>query len=172
MTNGFAVTPQQQKTLFDNVKPQLALPLFTADLKHQANGSYEFGAIDASKYSGTLAYVPVDSSSFYWGVQITGYSAGGDGTGLTPTTLTSIVDTGTTEILLPKSLVKEYWNKVPSADYNHMLEAYVFDCTEQLPSFYVGFPGYTANVNADLINQGPADNEGKSKMNHDFCERT
>ena len=30
------VTPQKQKTFMDNVKPMLASPLFTADLKHHA----------------------------------------------------------------------------------------------------------------------------------------
>lgn len=39
------VTPDQQTTFFDTVKSTLAAPVFTATLKHQAPGSYDFGYI-------------------------------------------------------------------------------------------------------------------------------
>ena len=41
-------------------------PVFTAALKRGEPGSYEFGTIDKAKFSGSLNYVPVDSSKGWW----------------------------------------------------------------------------------------------------------
>jgi len=59
------VRPQQQKTFFDNVMPDLAQPLFTADLDDNG-GTYEFGTIDTSKFSGDLAWEPINAASGFW----------------------------------------------------------------------------------------------------------
>ena len=70
------VQPRRQATFFDNVKPQLAAPVFAATLKHAAPGSYDFGYVDKSKYKGSLTYVPVDSSRGYWGFTSDSYVVG------------------------------------------------------------------------------------------------
>lgn len=57
--------PTRQKTFFDNVMPNLDQPLFTADLG-ESTGTYEFGAIDGSKFKGELSYVDVDAASGFW----------------------------------------------------------------------------------------------------------
>jgi hypothetical protein len=36
----------------------LTEPVFTADLKAGAAGSYDFGFVDPDKYNGDIAYVP------------------------------------------------------------------------------------------------------------------
>lgn len=82
------VTPTQQKTFFDNAKAQLASPVFSADLQHDAAGTYTFGAIDSSKFTGTMYYANLynttESLSGYWTFQSTGYTVG-DGTTTTST---------------------------------------------------------------------------------------
>jgi hypothetical protein len=60
------VKPQQQTTFFDTVMPQLAKPVFSVDLKNDNTGTFEFGAIDQSRFTGQLTDVPVDSSSGFW----------------------------------------------------------------------------------------------------------
>jgi hypothetical protein len=62
------VKPQQQTTFFDTVMPQLAMPVFSVDLRNDNTGTYTFGAIDNSKYTGQLTNVPVDSSGGFWQV--------------------------------------------------------------------------------------------------------
>lgn len=71
------VSPKPQTTFFDTVKSSLDKPLFAVTLKHQAPGSYDFGFIDVQKYTGQIAYTPVDSSQGFWSFTASGYSVGG-----------------------------------------------------------------------------------------------
>lgn len=73
------VTPTAQKTFFDNIKASLASPLFTADLKHETKGSYNFGYIDAAAHTGTIYYADlVTSGQFggFWTFVANGYTVG------------------------------------------------------------------------------------------------
>ena len=156
------VQPNPQTTFFTNVKDSLPLPLFTADLKHAAPGSYDFGFINASRYTGTIEYFDVDSSSGYWAVNGTGYGVGADGKKIKETSIPGIVDTGTTLLLLPENIVKKYYNKVKGAKNDNDLGGYVFPCAAKLSDFYLSFGAYTAKITADLLNNGPGDPSDKS----------
>ena len=46
--------------------PSLEQPLFTAVLKRAEKGSYEFGAVDESKFRGPLHYVPINPDNGWW----------------------------------------------------------------------------------------------------------
>lgn len=73
------VTPTKQKTWFDNIKASLASPLFTADLKHDTTGSYNFGYIDAAAHTGTVYYAPLITTGDYagfWSFAASGYTVG------------------------------------------------------------------------------------------------
>lgn len=61
------VSPTPQKTFFDTVKSSLAKQLFAVNLKYHAAGTYDFGFIDSTKYTGAITYVNVDSSQGFWG---------------------------------------------------------------------------------------------------------
>lgn len=71
------VRPTPQTTFFDTVKSQLDSPLFAVTLKHNAPGTYDFGYIDSSKYTGTLAYAPIDNSQGFWSFTADSYTIGG-----------------------------------------------------------------------------------------------
>jgi hypothetical protein len=71
------VQPTPQKTFFDNIMPQLAMPVFSADLRNDSTGTYTFGAIDMSKVQGQLTNVPVDPSNGFWQVQSNAFAVGG-----------------------------------------------------------------------------------------------
>lgn len=70
------VKPEREKTFFENAKSQLQLPLFAAILKHDNAGTYDFGFINSSKYTGELSYVDVDSSHGHWSFKLSGYDLG------------------------------------------------------------------------------------------------
>lgn len=70
------VSPNPQKTFFDNVKDSLAKPIFGVLLKHGEPGVYDFGFADDSKYTGELAYTDVDDSQGFWSFTADGYSVG------------------------------------------------------------------------------------------------
>ncbi|KAH8670925.1 aspartic peptidase domain-containing protein [Xylariales sp. PMI_506] len=70
------VQPNSVNTFFDNVRSSLDQSLWTADLKYEAEGTYNFGWIDDSLYTGTISYTDVDSSEGYWMFTASGYSVG------------------------------------------------------------------------------------------------
>ena len=57
-----AVPANETLTFVDNLRDQLSAPLFTANLKHSIEGSYSFGFINSSEFTGgpdAIAYTPV-----------------------------------------------------------------------------------------------------------------
>jgi aspergillopepsin I len=68
------VTPKSQTTFFDTAINEgvLSENLFAVDLKKGAPGSYDFGFIDSSKYTGDITYTDVDSSQGFWGFTSSG----------------------------------------------------------------------------------------------------
>ncbi|KAK3399192.1 aspartic peptidase domain-containing protein [Sordaria brevicollis] len=65
-------------TFMDNVREQLKEPVFTADLKDNAEGSYGFGFINETEYKGEIGYVPVMEDGIFWEFEIGGYVIGVD----------------------------------------------------------------------------------------------
>lgn len=88
------VTPTAQKTFFDNAKAQLSSGVFSVDLKHNAAGTYTFGAIDTSAFTGTMFFANLYNASAsmagYWTFQATGYTVGNG----TTTTTAAAATTG------------------------------------------------------------------------------
>jgi hypothetical protein len=122
----------QQKTFFDNAKSSLNSPLFAAYLPYNADGAYDFGFIDNSKYTGSIAYASVDSSGGFWEFASTSYKVGS--TTHSMSGYTGIADTGTTLVLMGDSAVDAYYAQVSSATYDSQQGGYVFPCSATLPS--------------------------------------
>lgn len=59
------VKPTQQTTFFDTIMPQLAAPVFSVNLKNDSTGTYQFGGIDNTAYTGQLTSVPVQAGGFW-----------------------------------------------------------------------------------------------------------
>ncbi len=152
------VKPDRQLTFFDNAKSTLSSPLFTAVLKHQAPGSYDFGYIDSSKYKGSIAYTPVDSSQGFWAFKVDSYTVGSGSP--TSATISPIADTGTTLLLVDAPIVTAYYNSVPNAAYDSTQGGYTFPCSSTLPDITFDIGGYGAVVSGSLINFAPTDASG------------
>ncbi|RDL35453.1 uncharacterized protein BP5553_07384 [Venustampulla echinocandica] len=144
------VTPTRQKTWFDNVQSSLAAPLYSVDLKKGAVGSYTFGTIDASAYTGDIAYAPVNNSRGFWEFTASGFEIGNDG--FTETPLSSMADTGTTLLLLEDSIVKQYYAKIPDSYYSGSQGAYVFPCNSTMPDFTFGIGNYRGSIPGSYLN--------------------
>jgi hypothetical protein len=71
------VKPTKQNTFFQTIQASLALPVFSVDLSANATGTYTFGAIDNSKFTGALTSIPLSSSSGFWQVASNSFSVGG-----------------------------------------------------------------------------------------------
>jgi len=156
-----AVSPKPQKTFFTNVRPSLAEPLFTVDLNHDKPGTYDFGFINSSKYTGDIKYLPVDNSQGFWGVTSTSYGIG-DSSNMKEKSMNAIVDTGTTLLLVPKKVLKAYYKHVDGAKDSSDAGGYIFPCDTTLPDFLIGFGDYTAVIPGSAVNNSVIDDTSKS----------
>jgi len=146
------VEPSPALTWFDNVKASLTTKLFAADLNKGVPGVYDFGFIDTTKFSGSVAYTPVDSSQGFWEFTASSYAIG---TTTTSTAITGIADTGTTLLLLPDAVVSAYWKKVSGAKLDNTQGGYTFPCSATLPNFSITVGGSVRTVPGSYINYAP-----------------
>ncbi|EFQ33654.1 eukaryotic aspartyl protease [Colletotrichum graminicola] len=144
------VSPNQQTTFFDTATPQLSSPVFTADLKHNKAGKYNFGYIDNSAYTGSITYTSVDNSQGFWGFTSSGYQVGSSS--FTKKSYEGIADTGTTLLLLPDSIVKAYYKQISGAKYDSSQGGYVFPCAATPPSFTFGVGSARITVPGSYMN--------------------
>ncbi|KAK3987659.1 putative endothiapepsin precursor, partial [Cladorrhinum sp. PSN332] len=152
-----SIQPQEQKTFFESAVAGGGVEggFFTADLKHNASGKYNFGWIDDQAYTGNITYVPVDNTEGYWMWTSPGFAIGPiPKTGINKTAIRGITDTGTTLLLLPDTVVDLYYSKIKGAQWSDEFEGYVFDCdVTGLPDFTFGVDGTRAiTVPAEYIN--------------------
>ena len=157
---GNTVRPVKQKTFFSNAKPTLAAPLFTVNLKKGTPGSYDFGFIDSTKYTGAITYVNVNTGNGFWEFTSNGYAVGSSA--FTSTSIDAIADTGTSLLYLPTTVVSAYYAKVSGASYSSAQGGYIFPCTATLPSITLGIGSYRAVVPGSYIIYAPV--SGSSKL--------
>ncbi|TWU73924.1 Type I transmembrane sorting receptor [Metarhizium rileyi] len=161
---GNTIRPDKQKTWFSNIMPRLSQPLFTVRLRHQAPGSYNFGYIDQSQYTGGISYTAASTDALGHRLfKSSGYAVGSKGK-FKSTTITGTADTGTSLLILPLSVTRAYWNTVPGAqeaslDQNGSL-AWLFPCSTKLPDFVFGVGSGRITVPGKDINY--AVNEGST----------
>ncbi|KKY15684.1 putative peptidase a1 [Diplodia seriata] len=152
------VKPVQQKTLFNSIKSQLPSPLFTSFLKHNAPGSFDFGYIDSSKYTGSITYANVDTSNGWWQFNAGGYSIGSGAA--VSTTFAAVVDTGTTLMVLPGTIVNAYYAKVAGSSYWSDYGAWVYPCSATLPNLNLIVNNVAQTIPGSLMTYGPIDYNG------------
>ncbi|KAJ5770387.1 uncharacterized protein N7511_002438 [Penicillium nucicola] len=145
--------PGPQKTFFENVAPTLDEPLFTARLRPDGVGQYEFGKIDETKYTGNLVNVSVDSSDGFWLFQSAQYSIDGGAFNTITQTTKAIADTGTSLLLISPEVVQAYYAKVAGAVYAGNVQGWIFPCASTLPSLSIAIGNdYAAKIPGKLIN--------------------
>ncbi|TKX19808.1 eukaryotic aspartyl protease-like protein 3 [Elsinoe australis] len=156
-SNVNSVSPKQQKTFFDNVKEQLASPLFTVTLNEEGAGEYEFGTLDSSKYTGEIHYAPVNSARGYWQFESTSFQVNGK-TIQNSNPTAAIADTGTSLCLVDTNVAQAYYAQVQGSQYDEEQGGYVYPCNAQLPTFGValGSTGYYVTIPSNQITYAQA----------------
>ncbi|KAI1758007.1 acid protease [Xylaria castorea] len=151
------VQPQQQKTFFDNAMSSLAEPLFTADLRAGANGAYEFGRIDTSKFTGDMTFVAVNNTQGFW--QFTSDSFAVDG-GKAQTSVAgnqAIADTGTTLLLADPAVATAYYAQVQGAQNDATQGGFTIPCDAKLPDLQLAIGDAMATVKGADLSFAPVD---------------
>ena len=134
------IAPNKEPSFFENLLGSLQAPLFTANLKQDTAGNYQFGYIDNTAYSGELHYTPVNNSQGYWQFETS------------PEHSPAIADTGSSVLLLDTDLVDNYWKYVPTHTSNSA-GAVIFPCSEKLPDFHIQLGvSYTATIAGEMLN--------------------
>ncbi|KAF3070026.1 Aspartic protease PEP3 [Trichoderma lentiforme] len=150
------VQPQQQKTFLDNVAPSLAEPVFTADLKKGAPGTYTFGAIDSTAFQGDLTFVDVDNSQGFWQFSSESFAVDGGATQQATAGGQAIADTGTTLLLADPIIVNGYYSQVQGAVNDQQAGGFTIPCDAQLPDLDLDVGGkYVARISGSDLNFSP-----------------
>lgn len=148
------VQPKAQTTWFDSGIAQglFEQKLFTVDLKHGQPGTYDFGFIDDSKYSGEIVYTDINTSQGFWEFTGTGYGVGQEN--FQEQSIDAIADTGTTLLLMDDSVVEDYYSQVEGAQMDATQGGYVFPCSAELPDFVLGIGTGKATIPSSLMSLG------------------
>jgi aspergillopepsin I len=139
-----SITPNPQKTWFDNIRANLSAPLFATALRRRRAGAYDFGYIDSAKYVGNITWTDVDGEDGFWDFGVSGFAVGGKI--VSKMTLRAIADTGTSLWYLPKPIADAYWARVPTARYSALQAGWIFRCTSKLPDMSVTVSGRVITV--------------------------
>jgi hypothetical protein len=113
--------------------------VFTVALTQNAPGTIDFGYIDTSKYTGSIAYSPVTiipgTTGGFWAFNWTGYAVGNSR--FNATNIQVMTDTGGNISSLPKSITYKYYAQV-AGSYLQADGAWAFPCKSTLPNFIFG----------------------------------
>lgn len=147
------VKPQKQKTFFENIKADLAEPVFTADLRKNAPGTYSFGTIDRTKFQGELTWIPVNTTKGFWQFSSESFAVNGGQAQPSTSGGQGIADTGTTLILADAKAVTAYYAQVQGAQNNPQVGGFTFPCNAQLPDLALDVGNvYMAKISGNDIN--------------------
>ncbi|EPE10939.1 aspartic protease [Ophiostoma piceae UAMH 11346] len=144
------VQPTQQKTFFDNLSANLADPVFTADLRHNATGTYEFGAIDATKFTGDMTFVDVNTTQGFWQFSSSSFAVG-TGAAQAGAANQAIADTGTTLMLVSNDIATAYYSQVDGAQDSQQAGGFTVPCDATLPDLQIDVGGSMATVKGSDI---------------------
>lgn len=123
-------------------------------------GTYNFGFIDESLYTGNISYTSVDSSDGYWMFSTSGYQIGDQS--FEDTAITGIADTGTTLLMLPTAIVDAYYAQISGSSYDSTNGGYVFPCDVTPPDFTLGIEDGRIVIPGSYINYSPLDSTNTS----------
>ncbi|KAI0069840.1 acid protease [Panus rudis PR-1116 ss-1] len=143
------VQPKPVKTPVENLIEQKLVdqPLFTVKLgRGDEAGFYSFGFIDTSVTPHPISYTPVDNSQGFWQVPSASYSL--NGKVIERARNTTILDTGTTLMLVSDDVVETIYKSIDGAKYDDQQGGWKYPSNATIPdvSFAVGDKLYKLNA--------------------------
>ncbi|KAL8710004.1 MAG: hypothetical protein Q9220_005275 [cf. Caloplaca sp. 1 TL-2023] len=110
-------------TFFEAMMPRLESPIFALDFRNNANDSagpsMELGRIDPTKYSGELAYTPIDRSTNRWTANGITFTVRGQV--MSESASMSFDTGGDNNIYAPMSIVDEYYSQITDLRWGSQL---------------------------------------------------
>ncbi|KAJ4142583.1 hypothetical protein NW754_010025 [Fusarium falciforme] len=153
------VSPQTP-SLLDTLRPHLDSPVFTADLRRNVTGRFDFGRIDESRMKDNITWVNTREDSPHWDVTFDMTAWNGQRRVWFAHTFEATVDTGTSLLFMPPSLAALYWYDVPGMRVDPRLDnSFTFPCqfADGLPDLMFKIPGteHILTIPGSYLNYGP-----------------
>lgn len=154
-------------SFLNGLKVQLDEPVFTADLRRNATGRFDFGYLDTSLASDNISWMDTTTGSQHWDVEFDLMTwNGGREKSWYSYPFNATIDTGTTLMFLPDALASMYWFTVPGMRVDPRLSnSYVFPCAfaESLPNLKFKIPKteHVITIPGPYLNYGPVLSEGQ-----------
>ncbi|KAK3179129.1 hypothetical protein K4F52_009375 [Lecanicillium sp. MT-2017a] len=149
------VKPNRQRTFIDNIKDDLAEPVFTANLKKGVPGTYNFGYINESEYIGDIEYTPINLLTPFWEINLSGSQIGKDGE-FDNVPVRGIVDTGTSLLMMPQQVVDDYYAELEGSFFNYEKGVMMYPCDLTPPDFIFGVGDYRGVIPGHYMNYARA----------------
>jgi hypothetical protein len=158
-----SVSPPATRFL-DRLRPALAAPVFTADLRRNATGRFDFGYVDAGLATDAITWLDTIPESPHWDIHLDLTTWTSQNGTWWYNKFAATVDTGTTLLFLPPELASMYWADVPGtrseAGVNN---AFVFPCnlTDELPDLQFKLPGseHVLTIPGHFLSHSPLEGE-------------
>ncbi|KAF9153771.1 hypothetical protein BGX20_004833 [Mortierella sp. AD010] len=136
----------------------------------ETNGEITFGGVDSTKYTGSITYVPVTSTSpasEYWGIDVSSITYG---TTKVSGATHGIVDTGTTLILLSSADVTALYKNISGAKLDSTTGLYTIPSSQVSKlkniTFTIGGTAFTLTPSQYLVPSNQAANLGGSSSKY------
>ncbi|ODN82175.1 hypothetical protein L202_02467 [Cryptococcus amylolentus CBS 6039] len=126
-----------------------------ATAKETDGGTATFGYLDSSLYSGDVTYVDVEDDAEYWQIEMASATIQGSSISLNSSYNMVAIDTGTTLIGGPESIVAEIYSKIDGAQRmtGSYASYYEYPCNTSV-ELDLTFGGYTIEITDQDFNLG------------------
>ncbi|KAF5642840.1 hypothetical protein F52700_3066 [Fusarium sp. NRRL 52700] len=155
-------------SLLDKLRPLLADPVFTVDMRRNATGRFDFGYIDESRAKDNISWMATREDSPHWDVTFDTTAWTGFRQVWMAHTFEATIDTGTTLLFLPGDLASMYWYDVPDMRVDPRLgDSFTFPCkfSNDLPDLMFKVPGteHVLRIPGPYLSYSTTDNDS------DYC---
>ncbi|GAA5888886.1 hypothetical protein JCM6882_002890 [Rhodosporidiobolus microsporus] len=144
----------------------------TASADTAPGGTLTIGGVDTSAYSGEINWINIVEPHTYWAIPLEGMTVGGTDLGITDDSV--VIDTGTTLIGMPSSVVESVYSAIPNSQaINLQGESgyYAFPCDQEV-EVSLQFGGVQYPVDPDQFNAGAVDTSGRLCLGAVFALET
>ncbi|EUC31764.1 hypothetical protein COCCADRAFT_27562 [Bipolaris zeicola 26-R-13] len=157
-----SIGPEYENNFFDNIKSQLAKPVF-AYAEKKGGAVFDFGFFDPNQYTGKIAWTD-NSPEEDWPA----YAFYGDGFSLfdpqakvTPRKMYIHLDASTTLSYTDPDIVTAWYEAVPGSKYDDDQQMHSIPCDSKPGGFTVVIAGQNFFTPGSQLVSIPLDNEGK-----------
>jgi aspergillopepsin I len=132
------VQPEKQTTFFETLEPTLQKKVFAANLRIDGKGTWDFGYIDESKFTGDITWAPLAGDQKHWKINVGEYAVGNQSFS-SASIGEVIVDSGSALVYLPDAVVENYYGQIEGSSHTQG-GSFIFPCNSTMPdlNFKVG----------------------------------